>query len=402
MKRSVYIIVGIIFILVLLAIWIYVMFFNKPTADPDIYTELEVTGGTDSEPVTEPDPVTADPLVDVAGQEKLRQLTTKPTIGHQEITGDASTTPKVFWIESGTGHIFSIDLKTGEESRVSATTIPSARKGAITPDGNHFLIQSGNGSKRELVIGTIDQLSNTVTIQEIGGNVIDFKSTTDNTFLFAIQTDSSVIVKQYLPIENSSENLFTIPFREVTIDWGESESDIHFVFPKSTNMLEGFLYQVENNTLTRLPIAGKGMSAQGNKSLVIYSKQGDDGYTSFIYNQETRETKPSNITFVPEKCLQLHLSTSNIFCAQTITTYGNSLPDSWYQGQIIFNDLFWDLDTELESATLTLDPQKESGRQLDVTKMVSDPTDSRVYFINKNDQTLWLYTINPFISETTI
>jgi hypothetical protein len=35
----------------------------------------------------------------------------------------------------------------------------------------------------------------------------------------------------------------------------------------------------------------------------------------------------------------------------------------------------------------------ESGRQIDVLKIGIDPLDTYLYFINKNDNTLWIYEI---------
>src|SRR6056297_1164176 len=110
MKRPVFIIIGIILVIVLIAVWIYVLFVGTPTSIDEQFAEFgfgETVEPINPEPVVEPQP---EPVVDIATDQRLRQLTTRPVAGFAEIQVSTSSAPAVVYMEVGTGHIFSIDL----------------------------------------------------------------------------------------------------------------------------------------------------------------------------------------------------------------------------------------------------------------------------------------------------
>lgn len=391
MKRPILIIVGAVTIFILMAVWVYVLFFSSPNNNPETFSNLNIGNTTDPNYVA-PVPIEEDPVVDVTSPERLRQLTIKPTIGYQEVQKDASSTPAVYYIEAGTGHIFSINIESGEEKRISATTIPASRAGSITPNGQYVMIRSGSGSRGEAVFGTISSTSESLSATKLNETVIDFTATTDNTFLLAIQTSNSVIGKEYSPQTATFETLFTIPFREAVIVWGNTADDIHYTYPKASSQLEGFLYEIKKGKVNRLPIDGFGLTAAGRDEGIIYSKQLEGAYKSFIHT-----AKQGSVQFVfgflPDKCRSQNLTPSNLICGGSLTTLNNQAPDSWYQGTISYRDNLWLIDTELADATLLSDTRRESGREIDITNININPTDLRTYFINKRDNTLWLYEL---------
>jgi len=407
MKRPVFIIVGAIFVFVLLAIWLYMLFFGTPKNDPSTtFADLNFTDTTDTTVIVpDGDTTTDQPTVDIAGPERLRQLTTKPVVGHQEVLRDASSTPEVLYIEAGTGHVFSIDSTSGEETRLSGTTLRESQAGAITHNGRFVMIQSGSGAGKEFIVGEISSTSEILIPRTINENIVTFKATTDNTFLYAIQTDSSIIGKHYYPISDTSETIFTVPFREALIEWGDTALETHYTYPKANSRLEGFLYQIKNGQIERLPISGFGLSAQGNDSLVLYSKQLEGSYQTFMYDIEDNVTESLPIDIIPEKCTTKHKSSSKLICGETLATYGASVPDTWYKGIISYVDDLWEIE-QITEGTLnasTIDrlvsPVQAVGRQLDMINLSVNKDDSNVYFINKNDRTLWLYELDTSTEE---
>jgi hypothetical protein len=255
MKRPLLIIIGVIMVVLLIAVWVYVLFFSKPNASEETFTDLNFGNTTDTtyQPSDTNKP-TNTPLVDVQGKEKLRQLTTRPVVGYQDIQLSTSSMPFTYYVEAGTGHLFSINLQTGEEKRLSGTTIPVSRLAAITPNGAFVMIQSGSGAGSKFVVGEISSSSESLALEAIDESVVDFKESTTNTFLYSVQTANSLIAKEYDPVKKASKTLFTIPFREAHIDWGSSATATHYFYPKATAQLEGYGYQVVKGTIERLPV----------------------------------------------------------------------------------------------------------------------------------------------------
>lgn len=393
MKRSVFIIIGVVLVLVLIAIWVYVLFFGS-SDDPDRFADFNF--GETSDPSYVPDagePVIDEPVVDVTSPDRLRQLTIEPTIGYQEVRLSTTSNPLVYYVEAGTGHVFSIDTETGQEQRISGTTIPTSQAAAFTPSGEYVMIQSGQGSNSSLVVAELDGTSGNATFETIDEQVVSFNGVTGNQFVYAVQTMNSTVGKVYEPETDSTRTIFTVPFREATIVWAETIDGTHYVYPKATSRLEGFLYEVVNGQLERLPIDGYGLSAVGNEDYVVYSKLSDAQYRTFIYEKDTDITFDASLVQIPDKCTVTNSveTTDEIICANTLADYDVNMPDTWYTGSVGFADSIWSLFPSSQSSIQLINSFRETGRELDMMDLNLSPDDNNLYFLNKNDRTLWLF-----------
>lgn len=389
MKRPLFIIIGAVIVLVLLGVWVYILLFSNPTITTDSYTTIDL-GDTTSDSY-EPIQNDEQPVVDVEGPERLRQLTSIPVVGYQEVVKSASSSPLVYYVAAGTGHIFALNLETGEEERISATTIPSSFKAVVTPNGSHVLVQSGSGAGSDFIIGTLSSTTDSLETGIIAEPIIDFSATADNTFLYAVKTNSTVIAKEYNPLSGVTKTLFTVPFREAVIDWGLTANATHYVYPKATNQLEGYVYAVEKGILNRIPAAGYGISASGNNSGVLYSKQEKGRYTTYLYTKETGETNNIFLSTIPEKCTALHTAISTLICGSGGELNNDQMPDVWYKGKVTFSDNLWSFDLESAVFTQLFDTTSETGRALEVAGIMSSLDDTRIYFTNSTTGNLWVF-----------
>lgn len=390
MKRSVFIIIGVVLVLVLLAIWIYVLFFGS-SENADRFADFDFGETTDPAYVPGQDePVIDEPVIDVTSPDRLRQLTTKPTIGYQEVRMSTTSDPLVYYVEAGTGHVFTINITTGEERRISGTTIPTSRAAVFTPNGEYVMIQSGQGANSRLVVAELDGASNNATFETIDEQVVSFNGVIGNQFLYAVQTINSTIGKVYDPETKSSRNLFTVPFREATIVWAETVDGAHYVYPKATSRLEGFLYEVEGEGLQRLPVDGYGLSAVGNNDYVVFSKQNNNEYRTYVYEKETGSFFDTGFTQIPEKCVVSVVSDA-VYCANSLSQNDHRLPDVWYSGAIGFTDSIWEVYPETQSSVRLIDSLQETQREIDMFALSLSPDENNLYFLNKNDRTLWLF-----------
>lgn len=166
MRKSLLIAGGTGIILLLVAMWVYLLFFGTPKNINDVFTSFDF--GDNPEPFIPPPPtetpIEQNPTVNLSGK-ALRQLTTRPVIGFREIVGDASTTPQLYYAEAGTGHMYSIDLRSGVERRISGTTIIDASRAVFSMDGKTVVIQSGAIGSQKTELGQFKEGQESISFQ---------------------------------------------------------------------------------------------------------------------------------------------------------------------------------------------------------------------------------------------
>jgi len=403
MQRTVFIIAGIAIVCVLVGVWVYFLFFATPAEDGGVFANFNLGNTTDPSVIipAEPEPV-VEPVVDVASPERLRQLTTQPVAGFAEVQLTASSTPEIRYIEAGTGHIYAIDLTTGVEARVSATTIPLTRAGALTPNGQFALLQSGSGLGAEFVIGALSPDSDQLRNFAIPQPITSFVATANNTFLYAVPEGNQLVAREYDPSTNTVQELFRVPFRDATVQWHHTAAGPHYVYPHTTSRLEGYVYSYLDGVATREPTSGYGLSAVGSSDGYIFSRVQNGEYNTFATNKTTGETNSAPLTIIPEKCAFTRTDATVAVCGIALTDYSHLMPDPWYQGQMRLDDDLWVYSVDEQSARLLVSPENATGRQLDIVHPQFGINDANLYFQNKVDQTLWVYEYNPTPTFTSV
>ncbi len=399
MKRTLLITGGIAIVLILIGIWAYILF-TGTTSDNVSFNDFGFGDSTDptviipdEEPVPEETEEPSDQI------ERLRQLTTTPVAGFAEIIVASTSDPVVRYVESGTGHIYEINLFTEESERISATTIPLATTAAITPDGKHVLMQSDTGPRASFVLGTISTTTDRLSNFELNEAIVSFTATAENEFLFATEGVGELIVKKYNPRTSDISTLFTVPFVEATIAWHHTNAGPHIVYPKTTRELEGYVYSYTNGQVTRLNATGYGLSALGSDEFIIYSEVIDSTYSTFSIGVGELIPNQTPVTFMPEKCAFGKTNTTAVICGVDSFNPSPNTPDDWYRGTRTSNDLLWEYSFTRDLGRFIIAPEDATGRQVDLTNPQFGQNDSNFFFQNKVDETLWVY--RNIINETT-
>jgi hypothetical protein len=178
----------------------------------------------------------------------------------------------------------------------------------------------------------------------------------------------------------SATELFNIPLRDVRVVWGE---DI-YVYTIPTATQEGYVYKVVGNKLEYV--------TGGSYGLMVFDSSGGLAITRTLESETHTEILDKDIfvfnALIPEKCVNTNIST---VCAQPENTIAGSFPDDWYKGVISYSDSLWKINVELGESTLLSNLSVESGRNIDVVKIGATQAATMYYFINKNDNSLWLY-----------
>lgn len=397
MKKTLIITGAVMLVLVLAALWIYVMFFGTPRTVDEVLPTFDLWGG-DALPVeiptTTPTTTAQLPVVNVS-EKALRQLTTRPVAGYREVRTSASSTPELYYAEVGTGHIYSINLVTGTEIRLSGTTIPEAVRADFSYDGRHVVIASGFSRGQTATVGEVSTSSGVLTIVPFSDTLGDFTITAAGDLLYIHPTDT-VAGKAYSLANLTTRTIFTLPFRDATMSWGEKASDTHYVYPRPTRELEGYGYAIKGGMLSRLPLSGFGFSLFGNEHLIGASFLEDTDFVSLFLERRSGALISSPIRILPQKCVFGNLNKTTMWCGTDPTPTGFGFPDTWYTGEVGFRDSLYEFSISESASVLTLltDTFEETAREVDIVQLNVNPTETQLYFINKNDSSLWAYALS--------
>jgi hypothetical protein len=378
--KKILVIVGIVLVLVLSGIWVYILFFSAPADTTDTFSDLDI-GDTTDNTIDASELAQGEPVVDIFDSEPLRQLTTKPVLGYREIVLGTSSNPSVYYVEAGTGHVFSIDLETGEEERISNTTVPDVIEAKISSDGQFVVLRKTNELLVLSFLATGD--TNSFSISE---TVTDFNITSNNKLLYATESTAEVVAKSFDLLNKSPEKIiFTVPFRETTIAWGNSVAGPHYYYPKPSSKLLGYLYEVSNSDTKRTPVSGYGLQAKVTKDYVLFNTTEETGYLS-VYNAQTENISPLYTNEYVEKCFGVW-ETGEFMCGISSGNQSYEL-EEWYAGKAIAVDNLRKINTKTLEAYPVLTVSTEL-RPLDIINPIYENGD--VLFMDKKTNHLWLY-----------
>lgn len=392
MKRTIIISIGVLVIVLLAAAWIYLLFFTNGTkgvnfGDLNIFPDDDDTIVVETQPISTPNELTEVALDD----SPLQQLTTKAVIGYRFIEKEGGGSAVVF-AEEGTGHMFEIDLTNNTEKRISNTTIADASVAVFSASGTEAVILTGDDTS-EAFLGTITSEEESMELRSIPANISDIVAKNDSEVWFAQESNGQTIGRQLNMRTLSERVLFTAPFTSARVTWGESASGDHYIFPRPAARLPGYLYGVSDEGLSHTGIEGFGLSALAGEDFVLVGKVADEFYRSTLVNKVNGEITRFVPNLLPEKCVFAPSDVFSLYCAASIDEVGEGLPDSWYRGDLRFSDQLWHMSASTSDATIINNFELESGRQIDVASITIDETGSKLLFVNKLDNSLWLYDL---------
>jgi len=326
-----------------------------------------------------------DEEVSEEGEVHLHQITTNP------VAGAVFAENGMLYVEQGTGHIQYINLVSGEETLISGTTIPGAYEASFSEDGEMVAITTSEKGIAKTIIGAVPSASSTGTLEGVslplGATDVSI-SEKPGVVYYLIKSDEGSRGYGYSISKKTSSELFSVPLRDVHVLWGEPL----YVYTTPTYTQTGYIYKVVGTDLQYVTEGGMGLMAFRDKNNAIVTRRiaASNGIDSWFSSLETSsEEMPIGGPVIPEKCVS---NENDLWCAIP-STVDLEFPDSWYKGTLSLSDSLWSINTTEGTGSIRSDFLEESGRQIDVLKIGIDPLGTRLYFINKNDNTLWLYEI---------
>lgn len=367
---------------IILLVWVY-LFFAGDDAREGLFNALNF-GDTSGEGFDFVDIFDGD---EDQSNALLRQLSLRRVVGYLPIPATASTSASTYLVEAGTGHVYAIDIASGAENRISNITVATARQAVVSEDATYVVISQSNSADGLTVI-SLPHGSTTLDSYQIDADAFTFSLTSDNTLLYASYNGSAVIAYAYDLESRVETTLFTLPFREATILWGSTADSVHYAYPRTSAQLEGYLYTLKEGVLGRAPVAGYGLSAIGNSTYALFTARSGEGYRTYLYETESGAISDVGSSFLPEKCT---FYGTGALCGLSIESYNEDSPDSWYSGEVSYSDELWYLDLTTNESFYVLGLESDSGRRLDVVSPQIMRDAAAAFFINKTDQSLWIY-----------
>ncbi|RLC08255.1 MAG: hypothetical protein DRI24_23625 [Deltaproteobacteria bacterium] len=373
MNKKILIIIGVVIILAVIGVWMYIFLTGKTSPTEDSFAQFSEGGDRQTHDTDLFDFNNTNNTLPTTPQ-RLRQLTLRP------VAGAGFLNEGISYVEQGTGHVFYINLSTGNESLVSGTTLTQTRDAVFSKNGTYVAITNYDGNKRTVVgsvsqEGKLDGVSlptdaSGVSFGEDENLLYYFTNSTDGTRGYEYDIESAVSVE-----------LFYVPLRDVRVIWG----DEIYIYTTPSSEQTGFIYKIINNNLQYVTDGGFGLMAFGTKNGPVVTKSNGAN----LFSKPVEED--SSVLFgvlMPEKCSSVASAT---ICAIPEEINENTFPDTWYKGTESYTDTLWDIDINNGSSGFLLNLLNESGRKIDVIKIGTNEGGDKTYFINKNDNTLWLF-----------
>lgn len=380
MKKTILISIGVLIIVTILSIWAYLFIYGVPQNSAEVFARFGV-GGTAPEPQGIPETTVdvTESTVDGAPQ-KLRQLTTRPVAGAVFIQGN------IRYVEQGTGHVYEINLATGQETLIEGTTIPQATKALFSSNGKYVAITALGRDGAVTLLEEIGVESDATRSEPIalprGATNIAFGTAT-GTLMYTLKENGGSAGYRYNILKDQNTVIFRISLRDVRVLW----SDPLYVYTTPTAYQVGHIYSVVKNNLVYVGEGSSALMAFANDTGIILTQTENTQIRSYALSiDNTQRNLPSPL--IPEKCVPY---AQYLYCGIPVEFSINGFPDTWYKGLNSFDDELWQIDTQLGTAKLMSSFTLVSGREIDVAQIGASATAEYIYIINKNDNSLWMF-----------
>lgn len=326
------------------------------------------------------------------------------SIGQKMWGGTAAPPPTEFttalrYVDRVTGNIYQTFIDKITERKFSTTIIPKVYDAYFGNNGESVLIRYLKGDERTIetffsilpkeLLGGDTTEDNEIKGSFLPNNVKDISISPDTSKAFYLWENGENMIGTILDLTNSKKTqIFDSPFTEWLSFWPNSNT-ITLSTKPSVN-IPGYMYKINTAGKNLSSIIGNigGLTTLSSPDgkLVAYA---DSTLSLRVYDTDTRNSELLGIKTLVDKCVWGKLS-DTLYCAVPKAAGALNYPDSWYQGEVSFNDEIWKIDNETGNATLLIDPIKiDGGQEIDGIKLALDDGEGHLFFINKKDSYLW-------------
>ncbi|MBI2052674.1 MAG: hypothetical protein HYT34_00290, partial [Candidatus Ryanbacteria bacterium] len=211
---------------------------------------------------------------------------------------------------------------------------------------------------------------------------LDFAPDADRIAWMTPINETSLSLRTSNPDETSIKTVATVQIPDFEIYWIKKD-----------------LLALKSKTSSEAPSLLQTMSLAGVSNIISSEKKGfdviwhgdgteylssEDGVKLEVHDEKNSTVKELSLKTLPEKCAFSIKDRNVLFCAVPRSLGQETLPDAWWQGRVNFADSLWKINLGSGESSLLL-----GGGGFDITHLFTSPHEDYIFFINKNDSTLW-------------
>ncbi|HET9641357.1 MAG TPA: hypothetical protein VFP46_00700 [Candidatus Paceibacterota bacterium] len=343
--------------------------------------------GSAAQPSPSPVPVTSR-LVKVSAGPVVYGLS---IVDQKTATASSSPTTNVSYIERQSGNIFSYSVQTRTATRTSNRTVPGIQSALWHPSGSTAYVRYLSGSD----FSTINTFA--LPASGIGGfflpqNTVDLDVSSTSILILASGVNGSTATVARVD-GTHAVSAFSTPLTSIRASYlGRSQ---YLVVTKATATLPGAAFVVDaSGSFSRLigPLPGLSALASPSGKWVFATYTSGSDTTSELVNVATGDVIPVPLATLAEKCAW-SADESSLYCGVPRTMLTGTYPDDWYQGVLHFTDRLWRINVAGRYAQLVADVSNDADTPIDITSLTINRSGTVVAFVNKNDASLWVYSL---------
>ena len=384
----------------------YFYFFNNtaevvvaPSADN---TSLPIVGGTattQSTETVETGTTTPTSLVNAPTSipARLVKINDGPVVLGEAVvskkaTASSSAEVSVSYIERRSGNVYSYSVTTGTNTRTSNKTLLGIQSAVWLPNASTAFVRYLSGENLSTINSYalpangsggffLPQNLSDVAVSEAG--ILTLSSGVNGSIVSLSRTDGT-----------QAKEIFTTPLSSLRISFAGKGQ--YLAFTKSSAGLAGNAFLIDSSgRFSRVagPLNGLVAKASPSGKWVLVSYTSNGTMQMSLVNTAAGETLPLPVATIADKCVWT-ADDSAIYCGVPLDPSPNfSYPDDWYQGAVSFSDRIWKIDVSGRYAQFVLNFEKEDMGRFDVNALAIDLLNTVLVFVNKNDGSLWSYSL---------
>jgi hypothetical protein len=371
--------------------------------DNDAYT------GPVTEPTVNPGEISIPNTAVPVKLPTLRLLSNTPVGGYEAST--TATTTLVRFVDRGRGNVYEATMNSLTITTLSNTIVPKTYESVWNRNLTAFVgtMLSDSNEKpstifAELLKRPAPRSSTSTPVQaesapyELKGrnfpeNIVALAASPRKDKVFMLVNESGKGVGYTANFNGTSPvRIFETPITQVNVEWPEENTIA--ITTKGSADYDGYLYFVNPKTGTWKKILGpeRGLSAKVSRDAqYVFS-------SSATPNSLPLKTKITNLKkgtetdaifrTIADACVWGNFYKSVVYCGVPSIVPVGKYPDDWYKGNVSFPDKIWQLNVETDQSKL-ITSLTEAGRIIDAFNLGIDRNDNYLFFMNKNDLSLW-------------
>ncbi|MEK7144507.1 MAG: hypothetical protein AAB794_01455 [Patescibacteria group bacterium] len=396
--RRYLLIAAVVILLLGVGVIIYFLFLaKKPVVTTTPGVGLPIAGqGTSQTGIPEGGGTIVSPNTPTTVSPRLVRISVGPVaLGESVVSKTVSTssTPEttVNYIDRESGNIFSYSTASRATTRTSNKTIPGIQSASWLPNASLAFVRYLSGDNSSTINTYALPLSGSGGFF-LSQNLADIAVSSTSVLILASGVNGSIGSLTNVDGSHATQ-IFTTPLSAIHASFAGKNQ--YLVYTKPSSLLLGNAYLVDSaGIFSRIFGPRMGLTALASPSgkwvLVSYSLNGS--MQMGLVNTTTNEVLSLPISTITDKCVW-SADDSVIYCGVPLEFPFGSYPDDWYQGAVHFSDRIWKVQVSGRYAQLVLDFTKETNTLLDAESLVVDQLNSTLVFVNKNDLSLWSYSL---------